>query len=112
MTTLCHYFGFTIADMVGRDRIDSLFEWIDSTRVPLETFRTIIHEYPNTFVSPPLEWTKHLRPLQVRTAILPTWFVRIPLWSLQEGRSDLVVDIEITFQSEGPRLHLLDILVP
>ena len=41
-----------------------------------------------------------------------TWFVSMPLWTEEEGRSDLAVEMTVIFQDEATRIELDGILVP
>jgi hypothetical protein len=60
-----------------------------------------VRDYGRTLIEPPPDAYRDLDVVAVRDSIHPTWSVRAPLWSREEGRSDLT--LELTISREGNR---------
>ena len=72
-----------------------------ASRVMPNDLRQVIQEYGRTFVEPPVDAYVNLDAVAVRGVALPTWSIRAPLWSREEGRSDLT--LELTIAKDGER---------
>jgi hypothetical protein len=78
-----------------------------------EDIRRTIEEYGRTLVMPPVSgYEKLLRLYHVEDADDPTWLVDAPLWTKEEGRSDLELRLTIVFGPSDPKVTLRDVLVP
>ncbi len=71
------------------------------SRLTAEDLRQVVHDYGRTFVEPPENAYRNLDAVAVQGSALPTWSVRAPLWSREEGRSDLT--LELTIVRDGDR---------
>ena len=71
-----------------------------------------IQEYGRRLVGPPEEAYGLMHAVRVVVAEHETWFVSMPLWTEEEGRSDLAVEMTVIFQDEATRIELDGILVP
>jgi hypothetical protein len=60
-----------------------------------------IVEYGRTLVVPPTEAYEQLDSIEVANAPSPTWSVTMPLWTVEEGRSDLTIELTLVEQSDG-----------
>jgi hypothetical protein len=70
-----------------------------------------VEEYGRTVVAPPADY-HFLRACELRARAVPTWHVEADLWTEEEGRSDLTLEMTIEFESSGPviginNLHVL-----
>ena len=65
-----------------------------------------ISDYGKTIVKPPSNFVEYLDCVAVRGRADPTWSVRAPLWTLEEGRSDLTLELTVT---ETERRTLIEI---
>lgn len=82
------------------------------TRLSADDLREVISEYGKTFIVPPTGRYEGFDAFCLRSFDSPTWSVRAPLWSEEEGRSDL--ELQLTIHQEGERLaiELDDLHVP
>ncbi|MGI9429968.1 MAG: DUF7668 domain-containing protein [Bythopirellula sp.] len=83
-----------------------------ASRLSAKDIREVISEYGRTFIAPPAEAYQNLDAIKIRDAAAPTWSVRAPLWSEEEGRSDLELQLTIQHQGEHWAVELDDLLVP
>jgi len=82
------------------------------SRLSVDDLRSAIREYGRTLVMPPAEAYANLDAVQVKSAVFPTWSVRAPLWTAEEGRSDLTLELTITLAAGEPSIELDDLRVP
>ena len=70
----------------------------------------VINDYGRTLVEPPSD--DDFRIDAVRTqATTPTWSVNVPLWTQEEGMSDLTLQLTIALGPRGPVIELDDLHV-
>jgi len=68
-------------------------------RLSVAAIEQAVAEYGRTIVVPPKDAFDLLEASEILTAAPNTWSVTIPLWTLEEGRSDLTA--EVTFAIRG-----------
>jgi hypothetical protein len=81
-------------------------------RLSATEIRTAVAEYGRHLVEPPSEAYGLLVAVRVWVSEDETWFARMPLWTAEEGRSDLTVELTIIFRGGGATVELDGILVP
>jgi hypothetical protein len=69
-------------------------------------------DYGRTLVVPPVEAVHLIDSVQIRGAQPPRWSVTVPVWTAEEGRSDLSLELTVTdlgdhFGIELDDLHVL-----
>ena len=84
-------------DYAGLARADA------GTRVDAEALERAVTEYGRRLVTPPPDAWRRLEPIRIRASAVPSWALCVPLWTAEEGRSDL--ELELTVRRElGGRL--------
>jgi hypothetical protein len=81
------------------------------SRLSRDQLATSILTYGRTLVRPPLGAFDDLDAVLVRGTTFPTWSVRVPLWTAEEGRSDLTLELTISLLNEGSIIDLDDLHV-
>lgn len=81
------------------------------SRLTSNDLRMAIHHYGRKLVSPPKDAYQHLDVVQVKGATVPTWSVRVPLWTEEEGRSDLTLELTVALGPNKPSVELDDLHV-
>jgi len=71
------------------------------SRLTADDLFEVVRDYGRTLIEPPPEAYQDLDAIAVRSSIPPTWSVCAPLWSREEGRSDLT--LELTIARDGDR---------
>lgn len=69
-----------------------------------------MNEYPATFVSPPKNAYDDLEIME--TVGQTGWFAIVPLWSDEEGESDLCLMLHFVLENDEIRVVLRDCRVP
>jgi hypothetical protein len=101
-----------IWQLVSKD-YDSVVRRGPHGRSAAEDIRRVIEEYGRTLVMPPASgYEKLIRRYPGGDADDPTWRVDAPLWTKEEGRSDLEIRLTIVFGPGDPKVTLRDVLVP
>jgi hypothetical protein len=85
---------------------DSLIEKYPKSRVTSAGLRAAIRDYGGQLVRPPPNAYQNLDAVRVSRAKAPTWSVRAPLWTEEEGRSDLTLELTVTL---GPGTSSVEI---
>ena len=82
------------------------------TRLSSEEIAGVIAEYGRTVIIPPTEAYDYLDTIEVAGAATRTWSVTMPLWTAEEGRSDLSMELTLlelfdgTLRVELDNLHV------
>jgi hypothetical protein len=90
-----------LVNRLANGEYDAVLDQCCTSRLTADGIRRVIDDYGRTFVEPPPSAYSDLDAVAVRGAERPTWSVRAPLWSKEEGRSDLT--LEVTVIQDGNR---------
>jgi hypothetical protein len=71
-----------------------------------------IADYGRHLIIPPEEAYSLMDVVEIRSTQQPRWSVTMPLWTLEEGRSDLLLELTVirrekTFDIELDDIHVL-----
>lgn len=83
-----------------------------NSRVKAADLERVVENYGRTLVRPPQDAYADLDAVKVAGAVEPTWWIRAPLWTNEEGRSDLTLEMTVTLGSDGSDVALDDLRVP
>lgn len=64
------------------------------SRLTSDDLRSAIETYGQELIVPPVEAYEHFELVRIVAAV-PTWSVQAPLWTVNEGRSDLTLELTI-----------------
>jgi hypothetical protein len=101
----------TLVNHVANGDYDAVVDECSTSRLTANDIRQVIREYGRTFVEPPPEAYRNLDVVAVRDTEQPTWSVRAPLWSKEEGRSDLTLEVTLTQDRDRWDVELDDLHV-
>jgi hypothetical protein len=100
-----------VSDFIATRSKNDQFGIFERSRASKADVYSMIEEYPTTFISPPKDAYDDLNILEYDDGI--TWFASIPLWSKEEGRSDMHVMVTIILDNDAPpRVELNNCRVP
>ena len=84
----------------------------DTSRLTADELRAIVLDYGRTLTTPPADAWEHLDAVRINDASRRAWSVRVPLWTREEGRSDLTIEMTVVLDAVGlPRVELVDLHV-
>jgi|SRR5215472_8726287 len=84
-----------IVEQLVRGNYDQVIQESKNTRMTTEELATAVREYGKKLALPPKDTYQNIDAIQVTRASVPTWSVRVPLWTEEEGRSDLTLEVTI-----------------
>lgn len=82
-----------------------------ASRLTPDDLRAVVNEYGRKLIYPPSNAYENLDAVQINTATVPTWSVRVPLWTNEKGRSDLTLELTIALDQGKARVDLDDLHV-
>jgi hypothetical protein len=100
-----------VIDQLAQGEYKALVQQCAQSRLTSKDLEIVIGDYGKKLVSPPRDAYKKLDAIQVKDAIVPTWSVRVPLWTAEEGRSDLTLELTICLTPDKPIIKLDDLHV-
>lgn len=80
-------------------------------RLSAESIRIAIKDYGGALVVPPDSAFAELDAIRIRDSDPPRWSIRFDLWTEQEGRSDLTLEMTVEHGPQGPKIELDNIHV-
>ena len=80
---------------LGSGRIGDVFGHAVPGGMSEEYFREVLRDYDVTLVVPPAGVDLDMWLYPVSTATMPTWAIDVPVWTREEGRSDLTLKLRI-----------------
>ena len=69
------------------------------SRLSTQDLSRVIREYGRTPAPPPGDAYADLDAVPIRGASPPAWSVRAPLWTVEEGRSDLTLELTVSIKA-------------
>jgi hypothetical protein len=100
-----------VSDFVATRSKNDEYGIFPFSRVKRSDLHRVMSDYPDTFISPPKDAYDDLDILDEDSG--NTWFADIPLWSEEEGMSDLCLVVTIILDKDAPpRVELDDCRVP
>jgi hypothetical protein len=102
---------YAVSQLVRRE-FQALVDACSSSRLTATDLEVVVQEYGGTFIQPPEDAYSQLDAVAIRDADIPTWSVRAPLWSREEGRSDLTLELTVAKEANQWRIELDDLHVP
>ncbi len=84
---------------------ESIMERCPASRITGDDLRTAVRDYGRRVIAPPADYA-HVNMGEVEEAAVPTWWVVADLWTEEEGRSDLSLELTIAFAPGGPVIEI------
>ena len=107
LTSICR----EMVDFLVRKEYELAVERCSTSRLSSEVLRDVVADYGRRLVSPPSEAYRDLDAIALKGTPVQTWSVAVPLWSEEEGRSDLTLELTIALSSSGARVEIDDLHV-
>lgn len=90
-----------IVQLLSTCDYDAIVEYTNGVRLPADEIRYAVEEYGRTVILPPATVFEELDVIEVVDANPGEWSVRCPLWTKEEGRSDLTLELSLIDLSNG-----------
>jgi hypothetical protein len=96
--------------LLADEDYESIMERCGGSRLTGDDLRTAIREYGRKVAAPPADYI-YFRTYELEARAVPTWSVEADLWTEEEGRSDLTLQLTIAFDPSGPVIEIDDLHV-
>jgi hypothetical protein len=96
---------------ISTEDFDAALSQCTKSRLTKADLQTVILEYGRTLTFPPVEYCTLIDAVPITDKAVPTWSVRAPLWTIEEGRSDLTLETTIALSKRGPIIEIDDLSV-
>ncbi|HEY4341677.1 MAG TPA: hypothetical protein VGM97_17165 [Steroidobacteraceae bacterium] len=80
-----------LVDLISEGHYAEAIQMCSASRLSPADIEKAIHLYGKTFVRSPPDFFKLLDTVEIDASFPPAWSVQSPLWTVEEGRSDLTV---------------------
>jgi hypothetical protein len=100
-----------IVDLISDGRYDLAIHACSESRLSEIDVERVLEGYGRKFIRPPVEFDKYFDVVPIEGRSVPSWSVRVPLWTREEGRSDLTLELTISEISENTSVELDDLRV-
>lgn len=90
-----------LVSLLATAQYESIYALVPSSRVSPAHMRAAVEQYGRTLVTMPGGAQELIDYVPVRNADPPAWSVVVPLFTLEEGRSDLSLELQMTRLSDG-----------
>ena len=100
-----------IVTQLVQGNYDELVKRCKQSRLSSEDLRRVVEDYGRRLILPPDDAYDNLDVVEIKGATSPSWSVRAPLWTGEEGRSDLTLELTIAIGSGRPNIELDDLHV-
>lgn len=101
-----------VIQMLVNGDYDEVVRFTNGARLPKEEIEYAISDYGCSLVIPPEEAYDELDIIEVDNPIQREWSVRSPLWTKEEGRSDLSIELSMIEETgKGLRVELDNLII-
>lgn len=100
-----------VIELLVEQKYSELESLTKGIRLTAEDVRQAIATYDEKLVMPPDDSYRLMSVVRVRGAEPPKWSVAMPLWTENEGCSDLSIELMLIQQGDGFRIEVDDIHV-
>jgi len=100
-----------IVAMLVVGNYEELARITNEVRLDAESIERAVHEYGRKLVMPPSEAFDELDAIQIMNQVPCKWSVRMDLWTREEGRSDLSLDLTLIQYGDNYSVEVNDIHV-
>ena len=97
--------------LLAQKEYAQLAELTNGVRLSAQEMAKAVADYGRTLVVPPRDAFNLLDAVQVRGAQPTRWSITMPVWTKEEGRSDLSVVLTVTDHGNGFSIELDDLHV-
>jgi hypothetical protein len=100
-----------IIDLLVKGKFDEIELLTRGARLPAEQIETAIVQYGRTLVAHPVDAFSFMDVIEIRNSSPASWSITMPLWTKEEGRSDLSLELTLVEEDGGFKVELDDIHV-
>lgn len=100
-----------VIELLVARKFSELETLTNGVRLNEQAIASAVTDYGRRLVLPPNDAFKLMNVVAVRNSQPPRWSITMPLWTKEEGRSDLSIDVTLIETTSGFTIELDDIHV-
>ena len=101
---------YQILMLLSRKNYSSIVEITHGIRLSNVDIKYGIEKYGRTLIEPPVNFAEHINAVLIPGST-PSWSIQTPVWTREEGLSDLTVELTARYDDCGLAIELDDIHV-
>ena len=98
-----------VLEMLANRDYGNIVQLTNGERLSADEIRQAVEAYGRKLIVPPKQAYEEMDAIEIRGTSPPSWSVRMPLWTKEDGRSDLTVELTITDLAGQYEVELDDI---
>jgi hypothetical protein len=98
-----------IVELLAARNYDRIAKITKEQRLDAESIERAVRDYGRKLIMPPNEAFDQLDVVEVENVVPSRWSVRMNLWTLEEGRSDLSLELTLIQRGDDYGIELDDI---
>ena len=103
--------AWEISDQLARQDYEALVMRCANSRLTAGDLRNAVLDYGCKLEPPPKDAYQNLDAIEIKNKASPTWSVQIPVWTREEGRSDLTLELTVSFVKNLSSIELEELHV-
>ncbi len=111
MSKLLESAVLAVVDRLTRGEYSDLVKYCESSRLTADELKTVVMDYGRTLAFPPPNAYGKLDAVKIDDTPRQAWSVRAPIWTLEEGRSDLTIELTVILHGDRTSIELDDLHV-
>ncbi len=100
-----------VIELLVQKKFSEIVNLTGGTRLDATSIHNALSDYGRTLVMPPDDAYKNMDVIAIKDATPPRWSVRMNLWTVEEGMSDLSIELTVTESGDDFAIELDDIQV-
>ena len=97
--------------LLGTKEYGELERLTQGVRLSAHEVAKAVADYGRTLIVPPAEAFNLMDVAQIRGSSPQRWWITMPVWTKEEGRSDLSIEMTLTAHGNGFRIEIDDLHV-
>jgi hypothetical protein len=95
-----------IVNLIATHNYNSVLSKCSISRLSEKDLEIVLFEYGQTYVSYPQNGDDFLSVVEIVNSLQPSWSVASSLWTKEEGRSDLTLELTISIEDSRVAVEL------
>ena len=95
-----------IVDLIAIQRYDLVLKVCSSSRLTEADLEHAMNEYGVHAMLAPEDADQYIEAVAIKDSLVPTWSLWAPLWTQEEGRSDLILELTIAIHATHADVEL------
>jgi hypothetical protein len=95
-----------VLNLLAKEEYSQLERLTHGMRLSSEQIKEVVTDYGRKLITAPDSAFELMSVIRVRDTEPPQWSIAMPLWTQEEGRSDLSMELTVLEQEDGYKIEL------